>query len=149
MEAYNFQPKHLLREVCLALLNFASFEKFSYTLSMDGFCEDGVPLNKAVTTVTKLGLVSASQRDELALLASKVEAACRSNKDLDALIADAPEGKPSFLPFFWSYALAIEFLDPILNTLMRDPVRLPTSGNIVDRSCISQHLLNDNTGEIY
>jgi hypothetical protein len=36
-------------------------------------------------------------------------------------------------------------LDPILNTLMRDPVRLPTSGNIVDRSCISQHLLNDST----
>jgi hypothetical protein len=39
-----------------------------------------------------------------------------------------------------------EFLDPLLMTLMRDPVRLPTSGNIVDRSTIAQHLLNDETG---
>lgn len=31
-------------------------------------------------------------------------------------------------------------------TLMRDPVRLPTSGNVVDRSTIAQHLLNDETG---
>ena len=53
------------------------------------------------------------------------------SQDLDALMADAPD----------------EFLDPLLSTLMRDPVRLPTSGNIVDRSTIAQHLLNDETGE--
>jgi hypothetical protein len=41
-----------------------------------------------------------------------------------------------------------EFLDPLLSTLMRDPVRLPTSGNIVDRSTIAQHLLNDETGAL-
>jgi hypothetical protein len=29
---------------------------------------------------------------------------------------------------------------------MRDPVLLPTSGNIVDRATITQHLLNDETG---
>ncbi len=39
-----------------------------------------------------------------------------------------------------------EFLDPIMSTIMRDPVMLPTSGNIVDRSTITQHLLNDETG---
>jgi ubiquitin conjugation factor E4 B len=50
-------------------------------------------------------------------------------QDFDALVGDAPE----------------EFLDPILNTLLRDPVRLPTSGSIVDRSTIAQHLLNDET----
>ena len=35
-----------------------------------------------------------------------------------------------------------EFLDPILNTLMEDPVVLPTSGMIMDRSVISRHLLS-------
>ena len=49
---------------------------------------------------------------------------------MDALTAEAPD----------------EFLDPLLSTLMRDPVRLPTSGNVVDRSTISQHLLNDEKG---
>jgi len=34
-----------------------------------------------------------------------------------------------------------EFLDPILNTLMTDPVILP-SGNTMDRACIERHLLS-------
>ena len=51
--------------------------------------------------------------------------------DFDALTADAPE----------------EFLDALLFTFMRDPVKLPTSGNVVDKSTIAQHLLNDETGQ--
>lgn len=36
-----------------------------------------------------------------------------------------------------------EFLDPVQCTLMRDPVRLPTSGQVMDRSVIKRHLLTD------
>mmetsp|Transcript_276 Transcript_276/g.258 ORF Transcript_276/g.258 Transcript_276/m.258 type:complete len:114 (-) Transcript_276:190-531(-) len=36
-----------------------------------------------------------------------------------------------------------EFLDPISCDLMKDPVLLPASGNIMERSTIKQHLLND------
>ena len=43
-------------------------------------------------------------------------------------------------------ALAPErFLDPILHTVMRDPVILPTSRITVDRSVIMRHLLSDPT----
>lgn len=38
-----------------------------------------------------------------------------------------------------------EYLDQLMYTIMTDPVRLPSSGNIVDRLTISQHLLNDET----
>jgi len=38
-----------------------------------------------------------------------------------------------------------EFLDPLLYSVMEDPVILPTSNNIMDRSTILQHLLNDAT----
>jgi len=34
-----------------------------------------------------------------------------------------------------------DFLDPIMGTLMRDPVLLPTSGKIVDRQTIARHIL--------
>lgn len=34
-----------------------------------------------------------------------------------------------------------EFLDPILGTLMTDPVRLPSSSTIVDRKVIARHIL--------
>ena len=36
-----------------------------------------------------------------------------------------------------------EFLDPLLGSIMKDPVLLPTSGNILDRLTIKKHLLND------
>ena len=36
-----------------------------------------------------------------------------------------------------------EFLDPIQCTLMRDPVTLPDSGVVLDRSTIKRHLLCD------
>ncbi|KAL9957843.1 hypothetical protein ACROYT_G034791 [Oculina patagonica] len=36
-----------------------------------------------------------------------------------------------------------EFVDPITNMLMSDPVILTTSNNIVDRSTICRHLLSD------
>lgn len=36
-----------------------------------------------------------------------------------------------------------EFLDPLMDTLMKDPVLVPTSSIICDRETIEQHLLND------
>ncbi|KAI8436814.1 hypothetical protein MSG28_010273 [Choristoneura fumiferana] len=38
-----------------------------------------------------------------------------------------------------------EFLDPIMSTLMRDPVLLPSSRTTVDRITIARHLLSDQT----
>lgn len=49
--------------------------------------------------------------------------------ELDEQLADIPD----------------EFQDPITCDIMRDPVRLPTSGTVCDRSSISRHLLSDET----
>lgn len=38
-----------------------------------------------------------------------------------------------------------EFLDPIMSTLMLDPVILPSSKVTVDRTTIARHLLSDQT----
>lgn len=38
-----------------------------------------------------------------------------------------------------------EFLDPIMSTLMMDPVILPSSKVTVDRTTIARHLLSDQT----
>ena len=38
-----------------------------------------------------------------------------------------------------------EFLDPVMATLMEDPVMLPNSGTVVDRLTIKKHLMNDPT----
>lgn len=38
-----------------------------------------------------------------------------------------------------------EFRDPLMDTLMDDPVLLPSSGKIMDRAVILRHLLNSST----
>ena len=38
-----------------------------------------------------------------------------------------------------------EYLDPLMATIMKDPVLLPRSKAVVDRSTIKAHLLSDST----
>lgn len=54
-----------------------------------------------------------------------VQALSEKQQEEEDLVAHAPE----------------EFLDPIMGTLMKDPVCLPTSKQIVDRSVIARHIL--------
>ena len=61
-------------------------------------------------------------------LPDAVEAASRDVADEEQLYEDAPE----------------EFMDELLLTVMKDPVILPST-KVVDRSTITQHLLNDPT----
>ncbi|KAH8874039.1 Ubiquitin conjugation factor E4 A [Schistosoma japonicum] len=57
----------------------------------------------------------------------KAENVIKTEEELD--VDDAPD----------------EFIDPIMGYLMDDPVKLPTSGHVVDRKTIYRHLLNDST----
>jgi hypothetical protein len=59
-------------------------------------------------------------------LITAVESAKVSSVNMDEILADHPE----------------EFGDPLTMEIMRDPVTLPTSDTVVDRSTIVQHLLN-------
>lgn len=135
MESYSFRPKEMLEDVCIALVQFADYSSFHETVAQDGFYENGVPLRKAISTVTKLlnshsiGVITTEQVDTLKSLEEAVAVCKASCADLDALTAEAPE----------------EFLDPLMMTLMVDPVLLPSSRTIVDRSTIAQHLLNEET----
>jgi ubiquitin conjugation factor E4 B len=102
-----------------------------YALSISsGYYDGGAPLEKAISTVSKLRIVNADDVLRLSSLLEGVRSLEKASVSLASLTAEAPE----------------EFLDQLLYTIMRDPVRLPTSGNILDRLTISQHLLNDETG---
>lgn len=52
-----------------------------------------------------------------------------ANQEIEDDYADAPD----------------EFRDPLMDTLMADPVLLPSSGKIMDRPIITRHLLNSST----
>lgn len=63
---------------------------------------------------------------DFAMRVGRIEHEERQNQEV---LADAPD----------------EFLDPIMSTLMNDPVVLPSSKVIVDRTTIARHLLSDQT----
>lgn len=64
------------------------------------------------------------EMNEFSLKVKKIE---EQQREDDEALTDVPD----------------EFLDPIMSTLMTDPVILPSSKISVDRSTIARHLLSD------
>ena len=128
MHKYNFEPQKMLSLTCRTVAHFSEYASFHEALANNGFYQEGAPLRKSIKTVQKLNLLTDNEVKSLEKILKGAEDARETSNALDHLHDDAP----------------YEYLDPLLQTLMRDPVKLP-SGNIVDRSTIAQHLLNDET----
>jgi len=125
-EQYDFRPKEMLRDLCAIFALFSSSDTFQKECAKSG-CNPDL-LRSAVKTCRRLNLLTGESITAFEALPDLVEAAAKIVSDDEALLADAPD----------------EFLDEILTTFMKDPVILP-SGHFVDRSTITQHLLNDPT----
>ncbi len=124
---YNFHPRQLLAGIVDIYLNLRKQKRFVEAIAKDGrsFKPDNF-----VSTERILGRYSLKSKDELGAwtrLAKKV----KEQKELD----DQAEGDLGEIPE--------EFEDPIMGVLMEDPVILPSSKTVMDRSTIRSHLLND------
>jgi ubiquitin conjugation factor E4 B len=126
-ESYDFHPKQMLKEICETVVNFSSSAKFQEAVSRSGYYSTHPSvLPKALNTARKLRILSQEALDALNNLceaAAKFKASTNAEEE-DGV--DIPE----------------RFVDPLLYTLMSDPVKLPM-GTIMDRVTIEQHLLND------
>lgn len=114
----------MLRDLCAIFALFASSDTFAVECAKSG-CNPDL-LRSAVKTCQRLNLLTGESMVAFASLPALVEEHSASVAADEALVQDAPD----------------EFLDEIMSTFMRDPVVLP-SGHYVDRSTITQHLLND------
>jgi ubiquitin conjugation factor E4 B len=123
-EQYEFLPKAMLRDLCAIFSLFASQEGFQLECARAG-CQPSL-LQSALKTCRKLNLLTGESMAAFESLPDLVEDALRRVNQDEALMSDAPD----------------EFLDEILSSYMKEPVVLP-SGHYVDRSTITQHLLND------
>lgn len=125
-ESYDFRPKEMLGKICDTLVNFSTALSFQEAVSKNGFyTTQPSVLPKAVNTVRKHHILTVERLeslDNLCKTVAEMKAAC-VDEDADG---EAPD----------------HFLDPLLCTIMVDPVRLPM-GTVIDRSTIEQHLLND------
>jgi len=134
-EKYNFHPKKMLEEVFQTLLNCAKVVQgaeedakvFVRTVATCAYY-DYDTFTHAAKLVRKHGIVADEQ--SLDLFAKFVEDCQKAKVEalaLEADLGDAPD----------------EFMDPLMMTVMDDPVILPGSKVTVDRATIMNHLLQN------
>lgn len=126
-EKYSFDPIDTVLNICKIYVNLKESDSFCLAISQDGRSYSPQLFNYAEDVLVRIG--GAQLIGELQEVAQKVEQKAVEQQENEEVIAEAPE----------------HFLDPIMSTLMLDPVILPSSRATVDRSTIARHLLSDQT----
>lgn len=126
-EKYGFEPKKLLDQLTDIYLHL-DCPRFAKAIADDQRSYSKELFDEVISKMRKAGIKSTIAIEKFRLLAEKVEEIVTKNARAEIDYGDAPD----------------EFRDPLMDTLMNDPVRLP-SGTIMDRSIILRHLLNSPT----
>lgn len=131
MKEYKFEPAEIVLDICMIYVHLGDTENgeaFCLAVSKDGRSYNPLLFKQAEDVLARIG--GASLIVGITNIAQRVsELAIQQSNDEELLLTEAPEN----------------FLDPIMSTLMIDPVILPSSKINVDRSTIARHLLSDQT----
>ncbi|KAI0789740.1 ubiquitin elongating factor core-domain-containing protein [Abortiporus biennis] len=127
-EKYKFNPKQLLSDILEVYLNLSDQGEFARAVAGDGRSYKKELFERAAGIARKRMLKSEDEIEKLRLFVVKVEET-KATIEAEEDLGEIPD----------------EFLDPLMYTLMRDPVTLPNSKAVVDRSTIKSHLLSDAT----
>eukprot|EP00744_Colponema_vietnamica_P008212 GILI01011738.1.p1 GENE.GILI01011738.1~~GILI01011738.1.p1 ORF type:complete len:723 (-),score=177.10 GILI01011738.1:197-2203(-) len=127
-EKYHFNPRLLLADLLSIYLNLSRDERFLTAIASDSRSYNDEVLRKAVMIASRERLIADDTVKKLLAIFDRIKATADRQKLEDQLsMENAPD----------------EFLDPIMSTLMTDPVTLPSSRIVVDRVTIVKHLLSD------
>lgn len=127
---YSFDPKSLLKSLSTVYINLSSQSEFVSAVAKDNRSFNKDLFERAVHVLSnKTGLVNESFGKKLLKFATDAHQQKLTEEEEDLEMGDVPE----------------EFLDPLMYTIMKDPVILPTSRVTIDRSTIKAHLLSDST----
>lgn len=132
LNEYEFKPQELVQNICkiyahLGSADTATAYAFCAAVSRDGRSYSPDLFPQAQSVLLKIGPTTLSIT--IGELAAKIKKIAADQEQEEEAIGDAPE----------------EFIDPIMSTIISDPVMLPSSGITLDRSTIARHLLSDQT----
>jgi len=125
-EKYRFEPRTLLSDILQIYLNLSDQGEFVRAVANDDRSYKKELFERAAGIAFKRGLKTMDEIEQLRIFVVKVEESKATMQAEDDL-GEIPD----------------EFLDPLMFTLMRDPVILPSSRVTIDRSTIKSHLLSD------
>ncbi|WVQ80243.1 hypothetical protein IAT38_002348 [Cryptococcus sp. DSM 104549] len=123
-EKYSFKPKDLLAVIAQIYLNLANESEFIRAVANDGRSYSKELFEKFARTLKNRAIMTEAEVAEVVSFTQKVE-------DMKATIEMEDERE-----------IPDEFLDPLLSTLMKDPVILPVSRVVIDRGTIRTVLLS-------
>lgn len=124
---YSFEPAETVLDICKIYVQLKGSDSFCLAVSQDGRSYSPQLFKLAEDVLIRIG--GGHLVGELQEVANKVSIKSAQYQESEEALADAPE----------------HFLDPIMSTLMSDPVILPSSKQTVDRNTIARHLLSDQT----
>ncbi|XP_012159781.1 ubiquitin conjugation factor E4 B isoform X2 [Ceratitis capitata] len=124
---YGWEPRRMLGEI-FDLYIHLDCDRFAQALAADERSFQKHIFDDAASRVERLGIRSTIEVEKFRSLIAKAHDIYVANQLAEDECADAPD----------------EFKDPLMDTLMSDPVILP-SGTIMDRAIITRHLLNSST----
>ncbi|KAL9097339.1 MAG: hypothetical protein Q9165_000766 [Trypethelium subeluteriae] len=126
---YSFDPKTLLSELVDVYLNLGGKESFRVAVARDGRSYKPNNFEAAQDVMKRYALKSPDEMTRFSTLAFQIARAKEEEEEEEQDLGEIPD----------------EFLDPLVFTLMEDPVILPASKTTIDRSTIRSHLLSDPT----
>ena len=128
-EKYQFEPKKILSDLCEIYVSLSAQPEFVVAVARDGRSFNIVYFQKAEKILTTKTFIKNEIINGLIEFANKAEKARLDEENEELELGEIPD----------------EFLDPLMFTLMEDPVILPSSRVSIDRSTIKAHLLSDST----
>ena len=126
-QEYGFNPKQLLSALVDVYLNLKDKERFQLAVARDGRSYKPENFENASMIMSKYALKSATDIDKWNKFAATVKAVKEIDDQEEEDLGEIPD----------------EFLDPLMYSLMTDPVILPSSKISIDRATIRSHLLSD------
>ncbi|KAJ6127009.1 hypothetical protein N7523_002621 [Penicillium sp. IBT 18751x] len=127
LQEYGFNPRALLSEITDVYLNLMAKPNFITAVARDGRSYKPANFEKAAEILRKWSLKSPEEMRRWSQLQKKVVEAKALDDQAEEDLGEIPD----------------EFLDPLMYTLMEDPVILPNSRMSIDRDTIRTHLLSD------
>jgi ubiquitin conjugation factor E4 B len=124
---YKFDPVALLGDIMSVYLNLSAKKAFHQAVARDGRSYKPANFEKAADIMARKAAKSAQELTRWKRLCDAIAAAKRDEEEEEEDFGEIPD----------------DYLDPILATIMMDPVILPTSKTTIDRSTIRQMLLSD------
>lgn len=128
-EKYDFEPKKILGDLCEIYYNLSNEGKFLVSIARDGRSFNLKYFIKAHDILMKKTFINATIIDKFLKFGQEAEIQRQNDEDEEVELGEIPD----------------EYLDPLMFTLMEDPVILPNSRMSIDRSTIKAHLLSDST----